>query len=246
MFMGKYLICLTTHDKVYHIVGTEILLDGNNRIQDNHQLVFRLYLGLGMQTVVAVMTVVLLMGLSEIMQQHLATAHRGLCISCRLLQQLSADILFCDRLSLHELVEFLEIFIRIEGDTQSLSPISTGTSSLLIISFQGLRNVIMDDKADIRFVNTHTESDGGNDDIYLLHQEVVLCLGAECRVKTRMIRLCLDIIGTQYLRQFLYLFTGETVDNTALPRVLLDKLNDILVNILGFRTYLIIQVRTIE
>lgn len=104
----------------------------------------------------------------------------------------------------------------------------------------------MDDKADIRFVNTHTESDGGNDDIYLLHQEVVLCLGSECRVKTRMIRLCLDIIGTQYLRQFLYLFTRETVDDTALPRVLLDKLNDILVNILGLRTYLIIQVRTIE
>ena len=61
-----------------------------------------------------------------------------------------------------------------------------------------------------------------------------------------MISSCLDIVGAQDGSQFLYLLTREAVDNTALVRVLLDKLDDILVYILCLRTYLVVEVWTIK
>ena len=61
-----------------------------------------------------------------------------------------------------------------------------------------------------------------------------------------MIGCCLDIVGTQDGCQFLYLLSRQTVDDTALPRVLLDELDDVLIHILRLRTYLVVEVRTVE
>ena len=61
-----------------------------------------------------------------------------------------------------------------------------------------------------------------------------------------MIGSSLDIVSFQYLGQFFYFFSGKTVDNTALPWMLLDELDDILINIHRLRTYFIIEVGTVE
>ena len=56
----------------------------------------------------------------------------------------------------------------------------------------------------------------------------------------------LDVVGLQNLCQLLHLLTRQTVDDTALAGMLLDELDDVLINILRLRTYLVIQVRTVE
>ena len=61
-----------------------------------------------------------------------------------------------------------------------------------------------------------------------------------------MIGSSLDVVSFQNLCQLLHLLTRQTVDDTALASVLLDELDDILVHIHRFGTYLIVQVRTVE
>ena len=129
-----------------------------------------------MQTVVTVMTVVLGIFLAEIVHQHLTATDAGLSIRCRFCQQLSADILFCHRFTLHKLIELLQIFVGIERDTHTLATITTSTTGLLIIAFQRLGDIIVNHETDIGFVDSHSESNGCHNDIDTLHQEVVLRL----------------------------------------------------------------------
>ena len=129
-----------------------------------------------MQTVVTVVAVVLRIFFTEIMQQHLPSADGRLGVCGRLSQQLSADVLFGYRLALHELIQFLQVFLRIKRNTQTFAAISSGASRFLVIAFQGFGNVVVDDEAYIGFVDAHTKSNGGHNDVNLLHQEIILCL----------------------------------------------------------------------
>ena len=103
------------------------------------------------------------------------------------LQQLPTDILLRERLALHELLQFLQVLPRIECDTQSLAAVTTRTTRFLIITLQALRNIIMDDKAHIRLVDTHTKSNRRHDDIDAFHHEVILRLATHLSIHTRMI-----------------------------------------------------------
>ncbi len=246
MMVGQNLVGLLTGNKVDDIIAAEVLLDGQDRVQYNHKLLLSLYLRLRMQTVVAVAAVVLIVLLTEIVQQHLSATDRCLGIGGCLHQQLSTDILFCHRLTLHKLLQFIKVLTRVEGQADTLTAITTSTTRLLIVAFQRLRDVVVDHKADIGFINTHTEGDGSHNHVDVLHQEVILRLGASGRVKTGMISCCLDIVGTQDGSQLLYLLTGETVNDTTLARVLFDEFDNILVHILRLGAYLVIKVRTIE
>ena len=104
----------------------------------------------------------------------------------------------------------------------------------------------MDHEAHIGLIDTHTKGDGSHNHIDVLHQEIILRLGSGTRVKSCMIGCCLDIIGLKHGSQFLNLLSRQTVDDTALAWVLFDELDDILVDILRFRTHLVVKVRTIE
>ena len=116
MVMGHNLIGFLSRDKVYDIIRTEILLNGKDGIQDNRQLFTSLDLRLGMQTVVAIATIILRIHLSEIMEQHLTPTDTRLRIGSRLHQQLTPDILFRHGLALHELIQFLKILIGVKCD----------------------------------------------------------------------------------------------------------------------------------
>ena len=55
-----------------------------------------------------------------------------------------------------------------------------------------------------------------------------------------------DVVGFQYLSQFLHLLSRQTVDDAALSWVLFDETDDILVDLIGLGAHLIIEVRTVE
>ena len=199
-----------------------------------------------MQTVVAVAAVILFIDLTEVVQQHLTTADGGLCIGSGLHQQLTADVLLSHRFAFHELIEFLQILIRVEGQTDAFATVAPCATCLLIVAFQRLGDIVMDHEAHIRLVDTHTEGDGSHDHVDVLHQEVILCLGTGGRIESGMISRSLDVICSEDSRQLFHLLARETVDDAALAWVLLDELDDILIHILRLRTYLVIEVRTIK
>ena len=101
-------------------------------------------------------------------------------------------------------------------------------------------------KAHVGLIYTHAKGDGGHNDIDILHQEVVLRLCPGGRVKSGMIGCCLDIIGTKDGSEFFHLLPRQAIDDAALSRMLLDKPDDILIDILRLGPYLVIEVRTIE
>ena len=234
--------------KVDDILLPEVLLQHLHRLKGYQKLLLPLDLLLGMQAVVTHFAVVLRVFLTEIMQQHLPPADRRLGIGFRLLQQLPSDVLLGDRFPLHELLQLVQVFLGIEHDTDSFLTVASGTSRLLVITFKALRDIIMDHKAHVGFVDSHSEGDRRHDHVQILHQEVVLRLRPRLRVETCMIRCGLDVIGLQDGGQFLHLLARQAVDDTALASMLLDELDDLPVGIVValLRPYLVIQVRTVE
>ena len=104
----------------------------------------------------------------------------------------------------------------------------------------------MDHEAHIRLVDTHTKGNGSHNHVDALHEEIIL-RGRTCStIQSCMIGSSLDLVGTKHCRQLLHLLPGETIDDAALARILTDELHDLLVNLLRLRSYLIIQVRTVE
>ena len=61
-----------------------------------------------------------------------------------------------------------------------------------------------------------------------------------------MIGRSLDVVGPQHGSQFFHLLARKAVNDAALPRILHDELDDLLVDVLGFLAHLIVEVGTVE
>ena len=90
----------------------------------------------------------------------------------------------------------------------------------------------MDDVAHIGLVDTHTEGDGRNDDIYALVKEGILIICSRLRIHTCVICARLDAVCHEQLGELLHLLAAEAVDDTALAVVLLDEADDVVVYVL--------------
>ena len=231
--------------QVGQVIDLELVADGTQRFERQHERRPRIDLRFGMTAVVAIAAVVLRILLAEIVQQRLAAAHRTLGIGDRLLQQQFADLLLGDRFALHELFELLDILVTVKGQTVTLAAVAPGTTRLLIIPFERLGNVVMDDEPHVGLVDTHAESDRGDDHVGALHQEIVLILGARGRIHARMIGQRLDAVGHQQLGQFLDLLAAQTIDDAAAPLLLLDEADDVAVHVV-LGTDFVIEIRTVE
>ena len=62
----------------------------------------------------------------------------------------------------------------------------------------------MDDEAHIGLVYAHAEGYGRHDYVYALHEKIVLCLRACCRVETSVIRCRLYLVGFEHGGQLLH------------------------------------------
>ena len=246
VLVSQYLLGVTPRNKVDDVIAAEVFLDSQYSLQGDDQLVAGLDLRRGMQTVVAVAAVILGIFLAEIVQQHLSPANRCLGIGGRLLQQLSANVLLSHRLSFHKLVELLQVLVAVEGDADALATVTAGTACLLIIPFERLRDIVVDDEAHIGFVDTHAKGYGGHDDIDFLHEEVILGLRTRLRVETGVVALRLDVVGAKHLGQVFHLLSRQAVDDAALARMLFDEAHDVLINVLRLRPHFIVEVRPVE
>ena len=244
--MSNDIVRLVANKDVDDMLRLEPFLDGIDDLEHLQEFADGLHPFARMQAVVALAAILRLVFLSEIVQEELATTDGSLGISSRFLQELSSDILLCNRLSLHELLQLAQVVRREESEANTFAAISSCPTGFLIVTFQAFRNVVMDDVTHIWLVDTHAESNGSNDDIDALHEEIVLSLSPICRFHAGMIGSSRNVVGTQHLGQFLNSATAQTVDDSALALVLQDKSRDVFINILRLRTDFVVEVGAIE
>ena len=237
--------CASLHE-VDDIVLAERLLHGDDSLQHYQQRLLAVALHLRMQTVVAVAAILVRIFLAEVVQQHLASAHRCLGVCGSLLQQLLAYVLLSHGLALHELLQLLQVFVGVECYAYTLAAVASCATRFLIIALKTLRYVVVYDEAHVGFVDAHAEGYGSHDDVDALHEEVVLRLRACSRVEAGVISRRLYVVGFQHGSQFLHLLARDAVDDAALARVLFDEFNDLLVDVVRLLSHLIIKVSAVE
>ena len=101
----------------------------------------------------------------------------------------------------------------------------------------------MDDETHVGLVDTHAEGDGGNDDVDLFHEELVLILGTRLGVEASMVRQSFYSVDNQQFRKVLHTLTGKAVDDATFAAILLDELDYLFVqhqHLGGFGTHLVV------
>ena len=151
-----------------------------------------------------------------------------------------------DGLAFKEFLELLKVFAAIESDALSFASVTSCTSCLLIVAFEALGDVVVDDVTDVGLVDAHTKGDGGYDDIDFLHKEIVLRLGADSGFHAGVVGGSGDVVGTEDFSQFFHFLSRQAIDDARLAGIHLNKANDVTVDVLGLRTYLVVKVGTVE
>ncbi len=167
-----------TKQNIDNILGFELLFDGADRFEDKLYKLLSFKLFLWVHTVIAILAIFFRVDLSEIVEQLFPAAHRGFAVGNGFEQQLLGNLLLGHRFAFKELFKFLDIFIAVESDAIAFAIVTTATAGLLIVAFQTFRHIVMDHEANIGLVDSHSKRDGSDNNIYLLHQELVLILAA--------------------------------------------------------------------
>src|SRR5574344_1114553 len=198
-----------------------------------------------MQTIIARPAIILFVNFTKIIQQSLSAALIRFRISNCLIKKLLPYLLFCKRFALHKFLQLKNILKTVESNALSLPDVTACTPRLLIITFQRLRHIIMDNKTDIGLINTHSKRYCRNNNIYVLHQKFILVCSSCCCIQAGMIRQCLDSVNAQQLSHFLHLFAAKAIYYSALAGIIFDKLYNLFLSIY-FWTDFIIKVWSVE
>ena len=102
---------------------------------------------------------------TKITEQDLSTANTTLGITHRFVDQLGAHFAFAKRLITHQVFQLGHILMRVIENAFSFHAIATTATSLLVIILNRLGDIIMYHKTDVRFIDPHSKSNGGNDHI---------------------------------------------------------------------------------
>ena len=137
--------------------------------QRRYEQLFALDRSARREAIVAAAAVLLRKLFAEVVQQHFTSADCGLGIGSRLQQQLFTDLLFDDGLALQELLQLLKVFVGVESQASALATVTSGTPRLLVIPLETFGYVVMDHIAYVGLVDTHTEGNGGHDNVSFFH-----------------------------------------------------------------------------
>ena len=116
------------------------------------------------------------------------------------------------------------ILAAVQQDTLRRFPVSACPARFLVIALHILRHVVMDDKPDIGFINSHSERVGRNNDSRPVVNEVLLIFLPLRIAQSRVIPGNRESICPQLLADLLHIFPGQAVDHSALPWMKLQKI----------------------
>ena len=181
---------LVAGEDIYNMILFELLFHRLDDLDGQLNLVGSVHLGFGMAAVVAVVTVVLLVFFSEIVQQVFPAAAGGLGVGGGFCQQLFHNLLFGDSLLGGEFLQFIKVFVVIESDALAFAFIASRTTCLLIVALQAFRHIIVDNEPHVWLVDAHAESNSGHNHVALFHQKGILILHTGLGIQSGMIGKC--------------------------------------------------------
>jgi hypothetical protein len=109
------------------------------------------------------------------------------------------------------------VAIGIVQDTLGFLLVSASAAALLDVTFEALGHRVVNDEANVAFVDAHPECDGGNYNMDLVLHPPLLHLLPPLRSQLRVVKVTMDaIILREYLRELLTFFAGDAVDDARL------------------------------
>ena len=128
---------------------------------------------------------------------------------------LNSDAFFLAFFLVNEIIDFGNVGITVEQKTVRGQAIASRACDFLIITFDAFRQIKVNDKAHIRFVDAHAERDGGNDDLHVVTDEGLLIFTPLGIFKSRVIRTNRISARSQIRGKFIDLFARETIDDAG-------------------------------
>ena len=151
---------------------------------------------------------------AEIIEQNSATTHLTLRILLHTIQLFIIDILlttiFC------ELSKRYKITYLIKQNSLARKTVTTSTSYFLIIALYTFRQIVMNNKANITLINTHTKSNRCAHHIYFVFNKCFLNIISFLSRKSSMISLGTNTFFLKFLSHHFCSFSTHAIYNTTL------------------------------
>ena len=151
---------------------------------------------------------------AEIIEQNSATTHLALCILLHTIQLFIIDILlttiFCE-LSKHYNITYL-----IKQNSLARKTVTSSTSYFLIIALYTFRQIVMNNKANITLINTHTKSNRCAHHFYSVVNKCFLHIISLLSRQSCMISLGTNTFFLKFLSHHLCSFPAHAIYNATL------------------------------
>ena len=162
--------------------------------------------------------------LAEISQDIMAQAVIAFAVADHGVEQAKFDGLLLrvvDGLLDEELLDH-DVLAAEEEDTFPRRAVAAGPARFLIVAFDVLGHLVVDDVADVALVDAHAEGIGGDDDLYLVVRKGVLHGPAHVITETGMVMTGFDAAPRQFLIDPVYFLARRRIDDAAVFLMLLD------------------------
>src|SRR5690606_41362744 len=136
------------------------------------------------------------------------------------------------RCGFHKLGESCLLLDRIKSHADTFTPITSGTTGLLVIARHRSPDIVMDDIAHFGVIDPHTKGNCRYNHIDVLHQEFILRFGACLCVQSSVVWKRTNTVNIEHFSNFLDLLATQTIDDSCLAGIIADKLYDFLDHIL--------------
>ena len=169
--------------------------------------------------------------LAEIVEQHDAAALGAFRVVDHRLELRAGDaLLFRIGLLVDETLLFHHVAGTEEQEAIGGKPVASGAARLLVVTLDVLREIVVDDVADVGFVDAHAEGDRRADDARFVAEELVLVPAAFLLREPGVIRHGTDAVLGELAREGLGAGAARTVDDPAVLLPFADELQHLLVS----------------
>ena len=182
------------------------------------------------ETVVAGIAVVVWVGFAEIAEERRATALGTFGVMDHLLELLASDGAFGGRFFIDETELLHDIPCAEQEDAIAGKGIAAGAPGFLVVAFDIFWQIVMDDEADVGFVDAHAKGDGGADYLDIIADESFLISGASITFHSCMVGEGFDAVRAEFGGEMVRGIPALAINNAALGRPLLDEVEQLIVS----------------
>ncbi len=164
----------------------------------------------------------------EVGEQDASAAAYGFCELHHAIQLIGLD--FCEFAVFNlgnDLSPNADVCIAVEEQGVCGQSVASGAADFLVVAFDVFGHVVMDDPADVGFVNPHAKGHGSTDDGYFVFEEGFLDFAAVFGIHACVVVLGFDAALAQFAGELLGAFLAEAIDDARFVGAVFDEGDDL-------------------